>query len=92
MLSIIAFHHIEKHLDKTPNEYIRWRYEFGDDKEGLDKATMKLNDKDLEEMSKPIMFTWTNDKGKIQKEERVISRFSEQRRKYKVRKKYMNMK
>lgn len=75
-----AFHHIEKHLDKTPNEYIRWRYEFGDDKEGLDKATMKLNDKDLEEMSKPIMFTWNNDKGKIQKEERFISRFSEQRR------------
>ena len=49
-----AFHHIEKHLNKTPNEYIRWRYEFGDDKEGLDKATMKLNDNDLAEIRKPI--------------------------------------
>ena len=22
-----AFHHIEQHLDKTPNEYIRWRFQ-----------------------------------------------------------------
>lgn len=35
-----AFHHIEKHLDKTPNEYIRWRYEFGEDKESLVKVSM----------------------------------------------------
>jgi elongation factor 3 len=35
-----AFHSIEKHMDKTPNEYIRWRYEFGEDKEFLVKATM----------------------------------------------------
>ena len=28
-----AFHHIENHLEKTPNEYIRWRYEHGSDKE-----------------------------------------------------------
>lgn len=28
-----AFHHIEEHLNKTPNEYIRWRYGSGDDKE-----------------------------------------------------------
>merc|ERR1712093_74654 len=25
-----AFHHIEAHLDKTPNEYIRWRYANGE--------------------------------------------------------------
>ena len=24
-----AFHHIEQHLEKSPNEYIRWRYEGG---------------------------------------------------------------
>ncbi|KAJ3393680.1 translational elongation factor EF-1 alpha [Lobulomyces angularis] len=35
-----AFHHIEEHLDKTPNEYIRWRYEFGEDKESLVKVSM----------------------------------------------------
>ena len=37
-----AFHHIEKHLEKTPNEYIRWRYEHGSDKEGLEKVATKL--------------------------------------------------
>jgi elongation factor 3 len=35
-----AFHHIECHLDKTPNEYIRWRYEGGQDKEALVKVSM----------------------------------------------------
>ena len=36
-----AFFHIENHLEKTPNEYIRWRYEHGSDKEGLEKITTK---------------------------------------------------
>jgi elongation factor 3 len=36
-----AFHHIENHLTKTPNEYIRWRYaNNGEDKESLVKVTM----------------------------------------------------
>jgi len=35
-----AFHHIESHLEKTPNEYIRWRYEYGEDKESLVKVSM----------------------------------------------------
>ena len=33
-----AFHHIEQHLNKTPNEYIRWRYANGEDKESLVKV------------------------------------------------------
>merc|ERR1711935_642329 len=45
-----AFHHIEAHLDKTPNEYIRWRFEYGDDKEGLDKASMKITETDQKEV------------------------------------------
>ncbi|KAG2231043.1 P-loop containing nucleoside triphosphate hydrolase protein [Thamnidium elegans] len=32
-----AFHHIEQHLDSTPNEYIQWRYATGEDREELDK-------------------------------------------------------
>ena len=35
-----AFHHIENHLEKSANEYIRWRYEFGEDKESLVKVSM----------------------------------------------------
>jgi len=35
-----AFHHIEQHLQKTPNEYIRWRYaNDGEDKESLVKVS-----------------------------------------------------
>jgi len=30
-----VFHHIERHLDKTPSEYRRWRYEHGVDKEAI---------------------------------------------------------
>ncbi|KAI8970103.1 P-loop containing nucleoside triphosphate hydrolase protein [Mycotypha africana] len=38
-----AFHHIEKHLDKTPNEYIQWRYATGEDREELDKNDRMAN-------------------------------------------------
>lgn len=33
-----AFHHIENHLDKTPNQYIQWRYATGEDREALSKV------------------------------------------------------
>jgi len=34
-----AFFHLEKHLDKTPNEYIQWRYSSGEDREKLEEKT-----------------------------------------------------
>ncbi|PNW84140.1 hypothetical protein CHLRE_04g222700v5 [Chlamydomonas reinhardtii] len=34
-----AFHHLEKHLDKTPNEYIQWRFAPGEDREAQEKET-----------------------------------------------------
>jgi elongation factor 3 len=75
-----AFHHIEKHVDKTPNEYIRWRYQFGDDREGLDQANMKLSDAEEAELKKPVEFTWKDEKGNTKKEKRVISRLTGTRR------------
>jgi elongation factor 3 len=33
-----AFHHIENHLDKTPNQYIQWRYATGEDREAQNKV------------------------------------------------------
>ena len=33
-----AFHHLEQHLDKTPNQYIQWRYASGEDREALLKV------------------------------------------------------
>lgn len=38
-----AFHHLEHHLDKTPVEYILWRYSNGIDKEILPKDRKQPN-------------------------------------------------
>lgn len=37
-----AFHHIENHLDMTPNQYIQWRYATGEDRESQDKVSRKV--------------------------------------------------
>ncbi len=42
-----AFHHIEQHLDKTPNEYIQWRYAIGEDREALQKVDRKVTEEDI---------------------------------------------
>ena len=49
-----AFHHIEKHLDKTPNEYIQWRYATGEDKEDLEKVHVKITDEEQKTMDAAI--------------------------------------
>ncbi|KNC83351.1 hypothetical protein SARC_04403 [Sphaeroforma arctica JP610] len=75
-----AFHHIESHLEKTPNEYIRWRYEHGKDKEALEKITLIATEEEKEQMAKPIQIEYENDDGKIIKEKRTFSEFTEGRR------------
>ncbi|KAI8909090.1 P-loop containing nucleoside triphosphate hydrolase protein, partial [Gorgonomyces haynaldii] len=50
-----AFHHLEQHLEKTPNEYIQWRYQGGQDREVLEKATRKFTDEDLQQMETPVI-------------------------------------
>ena len=39
-----AFHHIDHHLDKTPLEYMLWRYQTGEDREELSKANRIITD------------------------------------------------
>ncbi|ORX49394.1 hypothetical protein DM01DRAFT_1338079 [Hesseltinella vesiculosa] len=34
-----AFHHLEQHMEKTPMDYLQWRYATGEDKEVLEKET-----------------------------------------------------
>ncbi len=53
-----AFHHLEKHLDKTPNEYIQWRYASGEDRESQDEK------KEVNEIKEQI---FRNDDGTIEK-------------------------
>jgi elongation factor 3 len=50
-----AFHHLEQHLDMTPNEYIQWRYALGDDREVHAKASRVMSAEEEEQMKKPIV-------------------------------------
>jgi len=70
-----AFHHIENHLDKTPNEYIRWRYaNNGEDKESLVKVTMQFTDEELKLQRTPFELQFTDpDSGKITKVKKVVA-------------------
>lgn len=70
-----AFHHIESHLSKTPNEYIRWRYaNNGEDKESLVKVTMQFNEEELKLQQTPFQITFTDEEtGKISKVKKVVS-------------------
>lgn len=47
-----ALEHVEMHLEKTPNQYLQWRYANGDDREVHMKQTRLLSDKDREQMDK----------------------------------------
>jgi elongation factor 3 len=47
-----ALEHVEMHLEKTPNQYLQWRYQHGDDREVYLKQTRILSDKDREQMDK----------------------------------------
>ncbi|KIX06745.1 uncharacterized protein Z518_04721 [Rhinocladiella mackenziei CBS 650.93] len=49
-----ALEHVEMHLEKTPNQYLQWRYANGDDREVLMKATRVLTDEDKAQMEKWI--------------------------------------
>merc|ERR1712137_1238144 len=38
-----AFHHLEKHMDKTPVQYILWRFAGADDRESLENQSKEIN-------------------------------------------------
>merc|ERR1712127_569619 len=70
-----AFHHIESHLTKTPNEYIRWRYaNNGEDKESLVKVTMIFTEAELKLQKTPFEIQFTDEEtDKITKVKKVVS-------------------
>ena len=49
-----ALEHVEMHMEKTPNQYLQWRYANGDDREVLMKQTRVLTAEDKEQMDKFI--------------------------------------
>merc|ERR1711990_1315733 len=48
-----AFHHLEKHLDKTAVDYIMWRFAGADDKESLENMNMETTDDDEKKRERP---------------------------------------
>ena len=49
-----ALEHVEMHMEKTPNQYLQWRYANGDDREVLMKQTRVLTPEDKAQMDKII--------------------------------------
>jgi len=49
-----ALEHVEMHMEKTPNQYLQWRYANGDDREVLMKQTRILTDEDKAQMEVTI--------------------------------------
>ncbi|KAK4227359.1 [NU+] prion formation protein 1 [Podospora fimiseda] len=47
-----ALEHVEMHLEKTPNQYLQWRYANGDDREVHMKQTRILSEADKLQMEK----------------------------------------
>ncbi len=47
-----ALEHVEMHMEKTPNQYLQWRYANGDDREVLMKQTRILTEEDKAQMDK----------------------------------------
>ncbi|KAF8748850.1 elongation factor 3 [Rhizoctonia solani] len=45
-----AFHHIDHHLDKTPLEYMLWRYQTGEDMEEMNKITRQITEEEEKKM------------------------------------------
>jgi len=45
-----AFHHIDHHLDKTPLEYMLWRYQTGEDLEEMTKANRQITEEEEKKM------------------------------------------
>ncbi|KAA8910375.1 hypothetical protein TRICI_004173 [Trichomonascus ciferrii] len=49
-----ALQHVEQHKEKTPNQYLQWRYQNGDDREVHLKQTRKFSPEEQAELEKPI--------------------------------------
>jgi elongation factor 3 len=76
-----AFHHIEDHLDRTCNEYIRWRYQTGDDREALVKVTAILTDAELKAQKAKIEIPIYDAEGKESKIKAIIGTLHHTRQK-----------
>lgn len=62
-----AFHHIEHHLEKTPKEYLQWRYSGMVDKEGIVKLAMLPTEEELKLQKEPFEYSWKDEDTEVAK-------------------------
>ncbi|CAK7233986.1 translational elongation factor EF-1 alpha [Sporothrix eucalyptigena] len=60
-----AFAHIDNHLDKTPSEYIQWRFATGEDRETMDRANTIVTEDD--EKAKEHIYTINGTRRRVDK-------------------------
>ncbi|KAF9792748.1 P-loop containing nucleoside triphosphate hydrolase protein [Thelephora terrestris] len=65
-----ATHHIERHLEKTPIQYIQWRFQDGHDREILEKITRILTPEEQAILDKE----WVGKNGTKRKMEMIMGR------------------
>jgi len=75
-----AFHHIEHHLDETANDYIRWRYANGGDREATVKITSICTADDIKKMETAFEAPFPQEDGTVIKRKVTIDRLTERRR------------
>jgi len=75
-----AFHHIEQHLEKTPVQYILWRYQTGEDREALNKVSREYTKEELAKMQEALIIDVKGEDGKITKVKKVIDRIAGRRK------------
>ncbi|EJD06251.1 uncharacterized protein FOMMEDRAFT_18396 [Fomitiporia mediterranea MF3/22] len=66
-----AFHHIDNHLDKTPLEYMLWRYQTGEDLEEMGKAARQVTEEEQQKMKDGSLFVVEGQKRTL---EEIIAR------------------
>jgi elongation factor 3 len=66
-----AFHHIDKHLDKTPLDYMLWRFQTGEDIEELHKANRTMTADEEKKMKEGALYVFEGQKRTI---EEVLNR------------------
>merc|ERR1712166_617989 len=75
-----AFHHLEQHLEKTPVEYILWRYQAGFDKELAARGGAQISKAEAEAMRRPIIVK-VEEGAKLVEKKYVVERFCARRKK-----------
>merc|ERR1712110_56152 len=84
-----AFHHLEKHMDKTAVDYILWRFAGADDRESLENQNKEDVEDDVKLRERPWFICPKTPEGKKERSLKVIPEAVLNRQKHTKTKKYI---